>query len=295
MAAPALDTVRVDDLTLAYRELGSGDPVLLLHGWPTSSFLWRDVMRPIADRNRVIAIDLPGFGASDKPLGIRYGFELFDRTLDGFLAALGIGAVGLAVHDLGGPVGLHWAVHRPDRVTKLALMNTLVYPEFSEAVLQFIKACSTPELREQLTSPAGLEAAMGLGLADEATLTEEVLAAVREPFQSRESRRALADAGIGLEPEGFAEIARLLPSLRMPVRVIYGERDRILPDVAETMARVQRDFPQAEVTALPGCGHFLQEEAPDEIGGLLARFFASGEESGEAGAQRPRHVEHRRG
>jgi haloalkane dehalogenase len=274
MAPASLDAVNVNGLKLAYRELGSGPPVLLLHGWPTSSYLWREVMLPIAERNRVLAIDLPGFGASDKPLGVQYGFELFDRTLDGFLAALDIEEVGLAVHDLGGPVGLHWAVHRPQRVTRLALLNTLVYPEFSEAVLQFIEACSKPQLREQLTSPAGLEAAMGLGLADEANLTPEVVAAVREPFQTPEARRALADAGIGLEREGFVEIARLLPTLQMPVRVVYGERDRILPDVGETMARVKADLPQAEVTALPDCGHFLQEEAPAEIGRLLARFFA---------------------
>jgi pimeloyl-ACP methyl ester carboxylesterase len=274
MATAALDTVKVDDLTLAYRELGSGDPVLLLHGWPTSSYLWRDVMPPIAEQNRVLAVDLPGFGGSDKPLGVRYGFELFEHALDGFLATLGIDRIGLAVHDLGGPVGLHWAVHRPERVRKLALLNTLVYPEFSEAVLQFITACTTPELRDQLTSPAGLEAAMRLGVADQASLTEESLAAVREPFQSEDSRRALADAGVGLEPEGFAEIARLLPALRMPVRVIYGERDQILPDIRETVERVQRDVPQAEVTGLPQCGHFLQEEAPAEIGSLLARFFA---------------------
>jgi haloalkane dehalogenase len=273
MTVTTLDRLQVDGLTIAYRELGSGPPVLLLHGWPTSSYLWREVMLPIAERNRVLAIDLPGFGGSDKPRGARYGFELFERTIDGFLDALAVEEVGLAVHDLGGPIGLHWTVHRPERVTRLALLNTLVYPEFSEAVLEFVKACSTPELREQLTSPAGLEAAMKLGLANEANLTDEVLAAVREPFQTEEARRALADAGIGLEPEGFVEIARLLPSLRMPVRVIYGEQDRILPDVGETMTRVKQDLPQAEVTALP-CGHFLQEEAPDEVGALLAQFFA---------------------
>ena len=78
MTATALDTVQVDGLTIAYRELGSGPPVLLLHGWPTSSFLWRDVMEPIAEHNRVVAIDLPGFGASDKPLGVRYDFDLFE-------------------------------------------------------------------------------------------------------------------------------------------------------------------------------------------------------------------------
>ena len=69
MTATTLDKVQVDGLTIAYRELGSGPPVLLLHGWPTSSFLWRDVMVPVAEHNRVVAVDLPGFGASDKPLG----------------------------------------------------------------------------------------------------------------------------------------------------------------------------------------------------------------------------------
>jgi pimeloyl-ACP methyl ester carboxylesterase len=274
MATTTLSRVRVGDLTLAYRELGSGPPVLLLHGWPTSSFLWRNVMPPIARANRVVALDLPGFGGSDKPGGAHYGFEFFEHAIDGFLAELGIDEVALAGHDLGGPIAAHWALKRRDRVTRLALLNTLLYPEFSDAVLEFVKAASTPGMREQLTSPEGLERVMRLGLADEANLTEEVLAGVREPFGSDESRRSLADAGIGLEPETFAEIARDLHSLRMPMRIIYGEQDRILPDIAETVARLQRDVPHAEVTALPGCGHFLQEEAPEKVGELLASFFA---------------------
>jgi haloalkane dehalogenase len=269
-----LKTTSAGGLNLAYREQGLGPPVLLLHGWPTSSFLWRRVMGPIAAGNRVIALDLPGFGASDKPAGARYGFEFFERAIDDFLDELGIAEVSLAGHDLGGPIAVHWTLARRERVPRLALLNTLVYPEFSDAVMEFVKAASTPGAREQLTSPEGLEAAMRLGLANGESLTGEALAGVREPFESEASRRSLADAGIGLELEEFAALARGLPSLRMPVRIVYGEQDRILPDIAETVARLEKDLPQAEVTALSDCGHFLQEEAPERVGELLAGFFA---------------------
>lgn len=274
MTATAVKTVRVEGLRVAYRELGQGPPVLLVHGWPTSSFLWRNVMGPIARANRVVALDLPGFGESDKPLGIRYNFAFFAQILDEFLAKLGIEQLGLAVHDLGGPVGLHWALDRPDRVTKLALLNTLVYPEFSEAVKDFVRACASPERRDQVTSQAGLESITRDGIADPDKLDPAVLAAMQAPFRSAEACRALAEAGIGLERRGFVHIARQLPTLRIPVRIVYGERDRVLPDVAQTMARVKTDLPHAEVTALPACGHFLQEEAPDRVGALLAHFFA---------------------
>lgn len=192
-------TIEVEGLAIAYREQGEGPPVLLLHGWPTSSHLWRNVMPPIARESRVIAIDLPGFGASDKPLDVDYGFDFHAGVLDGALDALGVGRVRIGVHDLGGPIGLEWARRNPDRVTALALLNTLVYPELSEAVLAFVDACTKPETREFLSSPEGLEAAMKLGLAEDANLTDEVLAAVREPFAAADARTALVDAGKGLE------------------------------------------------------------------------------------------------
>jgi pimeloyl-ACP methyl ester carboxylesterase len=271
----ALDTVQVDGLTIGYRELGEGPPVLLLHGWPTSSYLWRDVMPPIARSNRVIAPDLPGFGVSDKPLGVKYDFALFERAIDGLLATLEVDKVGLAVHDLGGPIGLHWTLRNPERVTRLALLNTLVYPQFSPAVIEFVTTLTTPGQREHATSPEGLaELARDVMPADFEGF-DELIEAFAAPFDSADSRRALADAGVGLDFEGFTEIEQKLPELTIPVRLIYGEEDRALTDVADTMARVARDLPQAVVTPLPGRGHFIQEEAPDEVGQLLAAFFAA--------------------
>lgn len=267
--------VRVEGLRLHYLGGGSGEPVLLLHGWPTSSFLWRNIIGKMAEKNRVIAMDLPGFGRSDKPLDASYSFRFYARILDGFLDALGVDATGLAVHDLGGPVGLYWACHNPDRLQRLALLNTLVYPRLSWAVVLFIAACRTPGLRTYISSPRGLRAAMRFGVSDPRRLTEDAIRGVQAPFETRDSRRALLKAGYGLHPNGLKEIAERLPSFTIPVRIIYGEQDRILPDVAKTMRQVAHDLPQAEVTALPDCGHFLQEERPEEISTMLADFFSA--------------------
>ena len=274
--ATEMKRVGVGDLSLAYRSSGEGPAVLLLHGWPTSSYLWRHVMAPIAGNHRVLALDMPGFGQSSKPLAT-YDFAFFDHALDGFLDALGIEQVALAAHDLGGPIALHWALHRLERVTRLALLNTVVYPEFAPSAIDFVRGLLTSARREVMTSPQGLADLMHEGVSDGFDLGDEVITAVQEPFVAADARLALAAAGAGLRPSGFVEIARLLPELRMPVRVVYGAQDRLLPDIAATVARLRADLPQAEVTELPDAGHFVQEEAPVEVGDLLARFFRESE------------------
>lgn len=267
-----MSTVHVRELDLAYRSLGEGPLVLLLHGWPTSSYLWRHVMPAIAANNRVLALDLPGFGQSSKPLAT-YDFAFFDSVLDGFLEALGIQALALAAHDLGGPIALHWTLNRPERVTRLALLNTLVYPEFAPSAIDFVRGLLTPRRREVMTSPQGLADILREGTSDGFTLGDDVIRAVQQPFIAPDARRALAAAGAGLRPAGFVEIARRLAGLTIPVRVVYGAQDRLLPDIATTVARLRVDLPQAEITELAGAGHFVQEEAPEQVGDLLARFF----------------------
>ncbi len=269
-------SIECSGLDLHYLEAGSGDPVLLLHGWPTSSFLWRNVMPAMAQTCRVLALDLPGFGASSKPLDASYSFRYYERVLSDFLGALDIERLGLAVHDLGGPVGLYWATRHAHRIDRLALLNTLVYPEVSWAVVAFVVAVRWPGLRHLITSPWGLRKALEIGVKDPKRLREDAIAGTLAPFQDHDARRALAKAGCNLSPKGFHDLAARLPELTCAIRILYGERDRILPDVAKTMARVKRDLPQAEVSSFADCGHFLQEECPEEIGEILGEFFAAG-------------------
>jgi haloalkane dehalogenase len=271
---PTLRRIRLDDgFTLGYRELGSGPAVLLLHGWPTSSLLWRGVMPAIARANRVVALDLPGFGASDKPADGRYDFPDFEHAIDGLLDRLAIDRVAVAGHDLGGPIAVHWALENPDRVSALALLNTLLYPEVSPEVIEFLTTLSTPGPRERLTSPEGLTEVLRLGRADETEPPGDVLAEMLAPFATTDARLALAKAGIGLSSDEFVTLGARLSTMDVRVRVVYGERDRVLPDVADTFARLGRDLPTATVTALPNCGHFLQEDDPGRVGELLADFF----------------------
>lgn len=274
-----MQRVSVDGMTLAYRtagEPGDAPPVLLVHGWPTSSFLWRRVMGAIGEHRHVLALDLPGAGGSSKPVDVAYDAAMLSGALAGFLDALGIERVGLVVHDLGGMVGMRFALDQPERIASLALLNTLLYPEDVDPQLEkFTVALRTPGKRERFTSDEGLATALRFGTAQEASASAETIAGMTSPFVTDGDRMALAKAGSEFEDEAIADLAARLPgAFDVPVRAIYGEQDRILPRIADTIARVQRDLPQTEVTALPDCGHFLQEDDPATVGRLLAEFFA---------------------
>jgi haloalkane dehalogenase len=273
MSEPSSHYTQVNGLRLHYLEAGEGDPILLLHGFPTSSHLYRNVIPTLAETHRVIAPDLPGYGLSDKPLDVDYSFELYESVLNNLLDALGIAQTNLVVHDLGGPIGLYWATHNPQRVANIVLLNTLVYPETSWAVKLALLALRTPVLRDYIVSPKGIIGAMKLGVVHKERLSREVLTPYTAPFETPAARKALIKAGSGLSIQGLAEIARKLPNLEVSLRLIYGETDRALPDVAKTMQRIQRAHPQAELTALPNCGHFLQEDEPERVAELIGEFL----------------------
>ena len=265
--------VQVEDLNIHFLSAGSGEPILLLHGWPTSSYLWRDIIKLLSDQYHVVAIDLPGFGKSDKPLDASYSFKFFEKVIEAFTRELGMDQLNLAVHDLGGPLGLYWAVQHMEKVKRLILLNTLVYPQLSTAVKMFGLATRLPGVKSWLTSAKGLHKAMFFGVHQKQALKPEDILQYQLPFQSREARKVLLKTVQNLSPKGMAEIEKKLPNFKGPVQIIYGEQDRILPKVAHTMKRVKKDLPQAQLVSFMDCGHFLQEEAPGRIASVMREFL----------------------
>ena len=119
---PTSHYTQVNSLRIHYLAAGTPDPntppILLLHGFPTSSHLYRNILPELGKTHRAIALDLPGYGLSDKPLDAKYNLTFYETILEGFLDALDIHDTDLVVHDLGGPVDLYWALRHPDRVYK---------------------------------------------------------------------------------------------------------------------------------------------------------------------------------
>ena len=263
-------TLSVQDQSVHCVTGGDGPPLLFLHGWPTHSGLYRNVMPALNTHRRTIAIDLPGFGQSSKPTDVRYSFSFFNRVIHGVLDELAVDKVGLVVHDLGGPVGLHWATENHERVSELVVLNTLVFTEFHWMVKLFMAGVTLPGLSHALTSSYGIRGSMKFGM--QTPSTREVLDLYSAPFQTRQDRAALALTGRHLSIKKLARTAEQLSRLKVPTLLMFGTKDRILPDVDKTMQRLHGLWPHATKIPLPDVGHFLQEDAPDTVAEHIARF-----------------------
>jgi len=294
--APADRFVTAEGLRVRCVTAGEGRPVVLLHGWPTSSFLWRGVIPGLAARGRVIALDLPGFGRSDRLRDGAYTLDFQARCLEAVLQQLDAPEVALVLHDLGGPVGLLWAVRHPERVARLVVLNTLLFPDAraarlfmasgsfaarARAILGVARvplhlkatmlAAHTPGLRALLFGRLGVALVLRLGTSRR--LGPGIAAAHASAYASRDGRRALARTLLDPRREELEEIVRNLHRLRAPALVAYGPRDRLLPGVKAEMHRLAAELAGARLATVPAAGHFVQEDEPETLGRLLDEFL----------------------
>ena len=271
--------VSVNGSDMAYVDEGDGPVVLFLHGNPTSSYLWRNIIPYVKGDFRAIAPGLIGMGDSDKP-DIGYTFEEHATYLDGFIAALGLTDITLVIHDWGSALGMRYARLNPGNVRAMAYMEAIVPPsmpvqsyEAMGETGELFRALRTPGQGEQMVLDGNFfveEVLPNFGVSR--TMTDAEMDAYRAPYPTRESRLPTLqwprEIPIGGEPEATsAEIVangEWLYSSGIPKLLFYATPGVLTPE--PVVAYMVQNVPNLEVRFLGRGLHFLQEDHPDLIG-----------------------------
>lgn len=267
-----------------YVEAGQGAPVLCLHGNPTWSFLYREFARELADRSRVIAPDLIGFGLSEKHGDPdHYTLEGHADDVAALIEALDLRDLTLVLSDWGGPIGLGAALSAPERVRRLVLINTFAFvsdaPSAGAPELVF-RLARLPLAGEQLVQGLGL--LTRVGLRDARRWGDSGASRAYRGVQGSWPERAGALAFPRLVPRGadaaprplFAGVDRFLGEFKGPALIVWGMRDDTLG--SDTLQAWRRRLPQAEVLELEHAGRYPQEDAPEQVVARVRAFLEGG-------------------
>ncbi len=274
--------VAVLDSEIAYVATGSGQPVVFLHGNPTSSYLWRNVIPHVAPLARCLAPDLIGMGDSGGSPSGSYRFADHARYLDAWFEAVGLDEnVTLVAHDWGSALAFHWARRHPDRVKGLAYMEAIVrpvtwneWPAAARGIFQGMRSPAGEEmvLQKNVFVERILPASVARGL------TEEEMTVYRRPYREPgESRRPTLqwprEIPIDGEPADVVAIvedyARWLSASPMPKLLVNADPGSILVGAQREFCRA---WPNQREVTVPGI-HFIQEDSPHEIGEAIADWY----------------------
>ena len=273
-------------IRMAYIDEGPRDatPVLLVHGNPTWSFYWRALIELLSKTRRVIVPDHIGCGRSDKPDDAQYAYRLRNRIddLEALVEHLGLGTLDLGVHDWGGMIGMGWAHRHPEQVRSLLLLNTAAFRLPSTKPLP-----SRLRLARDFSVGGWLvqgfnafsRAATHMAVT-RAPLSKEVKAALVAPYNSWDNRRAtlrfVQDIPLDARDPSWPDVVEVEEKLSQfddrPVLICWGDKDFVFD---HHFLRVWKEhLPSAAVHRYPDCGHYVLEDAREEIVALVEDFWA---------------------
>lgn len=251
---------------IAWDRLGEGPPVVLVHGTPWSSWTWRRVAPRLAERFAVYVFDLLGFGASDQRRGQDVSLAAHGMRLAALLERWGLERPALVAHDIGGATALraHLLHHRD--VAALALVDVVALAPWGSPFFRLVR--DHEDVFERLPAPIheGVLRAY-VGTAQPRPLDREVESRLIAPWLGSAGQPAFYRQIAATEQEHTDEIEPLLERIDAPTLVIWGEADPWLP--AARGAELADRIPGARLALLPGAGHLVQEDAPDELARLL--------------------------
>jgi pimeloyl-ACP methyl ester carboxylesterase len=253
--------------------------VVAVHGIPESSLAWRDVAAAVGDSARMVIPDLPGFGRSDKPANYDYSLARQSRLLEALLERVVPEApIHLAVHDIGGPVGLMWALRNPDRLASLLILNTTLFLELFRpprvALIAQVPVVGPRAVASTLSREGDFKRVILRPSAR--SIDPATLDALYDPYRQPDACRAAALTWSALKRgfgDFFVRTRRALPRITAPTTVLFGARD---PACTPASARAFASrIPNARLRLIDDVGHFTPTEAPtevaDELKSLLQR------------------------
>jgi len=279
-------TVQVLGGKMTYLELGKGPPVLFVHGNPTSSYLWRNVMPYVSGSARALAIDLIGMGGSDKPK-IDYTFADHYRYLEGFIDALGLDKITLVGHDWGAALSWEYARRHPDKVVRLAFMEGVLPPTFprptfesmGEKMGNMFRALKDLKQGHKMVIIDNMFVEQVLPGFVNRTLGDEAMTKYRAPFIHQKDRNPVLswprEVPIAGQPAANArlmnKINTFMGNTKMPVLLAYADPGVLIPPQATGWYKGKISNLE---TAFVGQGfHFIQEDQPAAIGRAIADWL----------------------
>jgi pimeloyl-ACP methyl ester carboxylesterase len=257
---PTLLSTKVFGRTIRYYDIGHGPPLVLVHGVGGDADQWAFVYGPLTAKHRIIALDLPGFGRSDKPL-LDYCVEVWVEFLDRFLKAINLPRASLLGHSFGGWIAASFALRLADRVDRLVLVDSAGIDAGAQPLQIDLNVSSRRNMREvfeymffdpRMVSDGLVDLAYGLHLErGDAPAIRSALATLNAPKEKLDGK---------------------LGTLQAPTLIVWGENDRVTP--VAMAHEFQRALPNAELAVIPRCGHFPLIENPGAFSSAVLGFLA---------------------
>lgn len=265
-------SMKLDGLTISFVDEGLKDapPVLLIHGVPESSMLWKHLIPEIVSQGfRAIAPDLPGFGQSDRFQTVS-SWQNYLKFINRLTEELKLEKVHLIVHDWGGLIGLRWASENVEKIESLIISDTSFIPGYRWHPMA--KKWRTPEVGEKVMEGMADKERWFANMKKEVpSVEEDILEDFYSIYQTEASRRVILDLYRSANVE-LLEPYQKLSAIKSPVTILWGEHDPYIHYEYAYKTREQQ-FPQAAVHIIPGLGHFIHIEAPQKVVPLVKEHF----------------------
>lgn len=268
-----------------YVDVGDGPPIVMTHGNPSWSFLYRHIIKELSKTHRCIAIDNLGFGLSDKPVDVDYTIDLHARNAERLVEHLGLTDVTLMVHDWGGPIGLSYALNHPENVRRIVLFNTWLWPVNGDKHYESFSGFMGGRIGRFLNLRLNffVNVIMKKAAGKRSVFTKEVLRHYRMALPDAESR--LASASLPAQILGAGRWLERAWNRReaiagIPTLIIWGAKDIAFRE--QELRRWTETLKNHELVHLADTGHYIQEESPDQVIPIIRAFLEKVDEHAPA-------------